>query len=154
MKNTVTNLNRAHKVNGPFIKKIIAEILKFLKQPRIAELEVVFLDDVAIRSLNKKYKKRNSATDDLSFKIDRDEFGVGSSLGEVFISLDTAFRNAGIFKTTFEEETVLYVIHGILHLFGYDDGKPKDRRRMSKKEEEILEYLCKREDLSKVLMPR
>jgi probable rRNA maturation factor len=71
-------------------------------------------------------------------------------MGEVLISSDTAARNAKAFGTTFGEEIVLYVIHGMLHLFGYDDGDAVSGARMLKREKEILKKICMKEDLSKV----
>jgi len=68
--------------------------------------------------------------------------------------LDRALENSRIFGTKFEDEVVLYVIHGILHLSGYDDETHDKQRRMSKKQDEILKYLWKKENLSKVLTPR
>ena len=149
----VINRHKKYRVNERLVKKIILKILKYIGKPRDTELEVIFLADKAIRPINKTYKRRDAPTDVLSFKLDRDEFGSRKFLGEIFISIDRAKENSRRFKADFKEEIVLYVIHGILHLFGYDDEDAASKRRMSKKEKEILGYLCKREDLSKVLTP-
>jgi len=140
----VINLNKKYKLNAPLLKKITAHILKLLRKSREMELEIVFLSDSTIKKLNKKYKRHNRPTDVLSFNL--------GDIGEVFISSDTAKKDSGIFETEFTDELVLYVIHGILHLFGYRDGSRKARLEMSKKEGELLRYLCENENLSKVLM--
>ena len=57
---------------------------------------------------------------------------------EIVISVDAAKRNCKVFKTTLGEEIVLYIIHGLLHLLGYDDGTKKDIAKMRKKEGELL----------------
>lgn len=142
----VRNLNKKHRLNEKFIKKLTADILKILRKPRSAELEIIFLSDSAIRLLNRRYKGRNISTDVLSFEL--------GELGEVIISSDTALRNSRIFNTSFEEEIVLYIIHGILHLFGYDDETAGAKNRMSKKENGIRERICGKENLSKVLTRR
>lgn len=142
----ITNLNESYNLDIKFIKKTVSDILKFFKKPQLTELEVIFLRDCAMASLNKRYKNRNTPTDVLSFNL--------NSLGEIFISLDTARKNSRIFGTEFANEVILYVIHGILHLFGYTDESRKGRLKMSKKESEILQCLCEREDLSKVLTRR
>lgn len=142
----VRNLNKKHRLNEKFIKKLTADILNILRKPRSAELEIIFLSDSAIRLLNRRYKGRNISTDVLSFEL--------GELGEVIISSDTALRNSRIFSTSFEEEIVLYIIHGILHLFGYDDETAGAKNRMSKKENGIRERICGKENLSKVLMRR
>ncbi|MCX5686357.1 MAG: rRNA maturation RNase YbeY [Candidatus Omnitrophica bacterium] len=142
----ILNLHKKYRLNEPLIKKVIRRILKFCGRRKKIELGFVFLGDKAIAAVNKRYKFEGSPTDVLSFDLD--------AAGEIFISLDRALRNSRIFGTKFEDEITLYVIHGILHLSGYDDETPRDKRRMSKKQDEILKYLWKKENLSKVLTPR
>ena len=146
----LSNLHKRYKLNERIAKRIITEILRLCKVPGDPELELIFLDDKAIRKINRRYKSSDRPTDVLSFYIDREEFGLGL-LGEIFISLDAARRQSKIFGTSFPCEVVLYMIHGILHLFGYDDEDATRRKRMFKKQDEILKYLWKKENLSKVL---
>jgi probable rRNA maturation factor len=142
----VKNLNKKHRINEKFIKKITLDIIKILEKPRNIDLEVIFLSNAAIGALNKRYKHKDSPTDVLSFNLD--------GLGEVIISSDMALKNAVFFGTTFEKEVVLYVIHGILHLFGYEDETLKAKKRMREKEDAVMERLCMKENLSKVLTRR
>jgi probable rRNA maturation factor len=58
--------------------------------------------------------------------------------GEVIVSVEMAFKQSKEFKTTASEELLLYIVHGILHLRGYDDHKPKDIEKMRAKEKTIL----------------
>lgn len=148
----IVNLNKEYRITEPLLKKIIDDVLKNIKKSGDADLEFVFLDDKSIRRLNKKYKNSDRATDVLSFRLDREEFGNKKFLGDIFISINTVFENSRRFGTDPAKELVLYVIHGILHLYGYDDLAPKDSLRMRKKETQVLRSLCR--DLSKVLMPR
>ena len=154
MRITIKNLNKRYKINEPFVKKLILNILKILKKPLSTELEVIFLSDGSIKKLNKEYKRRDRPTDVLCFRIDKREFSPGAFVGEIFISLDTARRNSKVFRKSYTEEITLYLIHAILHIFGYEDESINDRLRMSRKEERILERLCGMSDLSKVLTPR
>ena len=155
MKITVSNLNLRRKLNVNFIKKITRMVLRNIKRSRSRiDLDLVFLDDRAIRVFNKAYKGKDRPTDVLSFNINAEELKTGRTFGEVLISSDTAFRNSKAFKTNFEEEIALYVIHGILHLFGYEDETAGDRGKMFRLQERVLRALCGKEDLSKVLMPR
>ena len=141
----VRNLNKNHRINKKFIAKIAGEVIRILNREKFSELSIVFLSDPAIKPINKKYRQRYRATDVLSFDLGK--------YGQVLISSDTALKNSRLFNTSFEEEIVLYVIHGILHLSGYDDETKAGKDRMSKKEEGILKRLC-RKRFSKVLMPR
>lgn len=128
--------------------------MRMIRKEAFADLELLFLDDKAMKIFNKTYAFRDSSTDVLSFRIDRREFGQKRFLGEIIISLDTALKNSKIYGTDFTEEVVLYMIHGILHLFGYDDGNLRDSREMAGKQNRILDKLCSCRDLSEVLMPR
>jgi metalloprotein, YbeY/UPF0054 family len=141
----VSNLNKKRKIDERSVANIARAILKILKKKK-SKLEIIFLSDPAIKIVNKKYKQSNRATDVLSFDL--------GSCGQILISSDMALRNSRAFNTSLEEELVLYVIHGILHLFGYDDESLKERARMFKKQDSILEILCAKIDLSKVLTRR
>ena len=141
----VSNLNKKRGINEKFVGEIARRILKVLKKDN-TELEIIFLSNMAIKPVNEKYKHSNCATDVLSFDL--------GSCGQILISSDMALRNSRAFNTPLEKELVLYVIHGILHLFGYDDEKPKARSRMLKVQDSILEMLCAKVSLSKVLTRR
>jgi len=148
----IINLHKKYKLKENLLKKIIVDVLKKIKRSGDAELEFVFLDDRSIRRLNKKYKKADRATDVLSFRLDKDGTCGKKFLGNIFISVDRAFANSRIFNTCPENELVLYVIHGILHLFGYDDGTEAKKSRMRDKERKIISGLCR--NLSGVLTLR
>ena len=150
----VENKNRSYAINASFIKKVIGQTLRWLRRSKDIDIEVIFVDDPAIKKLNKTYKKTDRTTDVLSFGLDAGVFGIKKLVGSIFISLDTARSNAERFGTSFEEEVVLYVIHGILHLVGYDDGTRAEIRRMRAEEKRILERVCKAGNLSKVLTRR
>jgi probable rRNA maturation factor len=141
----VSNLNKKQRINEKFVQDVAFKILKIIKKDDV-KLEIIFLSDAAIKPVNKKYKNSDRATDVLSFDL--------GSCGQILISSDMALRNSRIFNTPFEKELVLYVIHGILHLFGYDDEKPRAKSKMFRKQDSILEMLCAKVSLSKVLTRR
>ena len=142
----VRNLNKKYRLSESFIQRIARDMLVALKAGRVIDLDVVFLSNGAIRSFNKRYKHADRATDVLSFDL--------GPCAQILISSDAASKNSKIFDTRFEEEIVLYVIHGILHLHGYDDGTKAEKNRMSKREDRILKGLCGRLKFSKVLTRR
>ena len=80
------------------------------------------------------------ATDVLAFDL-RDRKSASALEGEIVISTGAACRQARQFKTTPQREVTLYVVHGILHLLGYDDHRPADIRKMRSKEKELMELL-------------
>lgn len=85
----------------------------------------------------------DASTDVLAFSMHEGRFSKvhPEILGDVVISLETAFHQAKRFRHSLDEEIVLLVIHGILHLLGYNHLKKKDKELMRKKEKQILKSL-------------
>lgn len=113
--------------------------------PAPREVSIVLVSDDYIKDLNRKYRGVEKATDVLAFPMQEGEFsGLHPHLlGDVVISVERAREQAGEFKHGFEEELSLLTIHGILHLLGYDDRTPGERKEMKVKEKEILEEVVK-----------
>ncbi len=104
-----------------------------------AEISLAFVDDAAIRRLNKRFLDHDQPTDVISFPLS--EPGSSPLVGELVISTETARRAARRLRQRVERELSLYVIHGLLHLCGYDDQGAKDRRRMRQREAWYLKSL-------------
>jgi probable rRNA maturation factor len=104
------------------------------------ELSVSLVGDEEIRRLNREYRGKDRATDVLSFSLREGEHGdVASALGDVVISLETAARQARERRATIEWEVDRLLVHGILHLAGYDhEVSAREERRMKRKEREML----------------
>lgn len=94
-------------------------------------IEAVLVDDAEITRIHGEFLDDPSATDVITF-----DYGVS---GEIVISVETAERQSAEFGTEFEREVALYLIHGILHLCGYEDAVEEERNRMSRLQEELLE---------------
>jgi probable rRNA maturation factor len=109
------------------------------------ELSIVFVDQVTIRRANKKYLKKDYATDVLAFETI--PIGVKPKrdclFGNIMISIDAAIKQSRAFKTALPEEIMLYVMHAILHLRGYDDHTVKDVKKMRSKEREVMGIISK-----------
>ena len=99
--------------------------------------------DRRIAALHRQYLDVPGPTDVISFPLE-DELAVGALLGEVVVSADTAAREARARRLPFERELLLYVAHGTLHLLGYDDHAPRDRARMHRRQERLLERFLSR----------
>jgi len=100
-----------------------------------AQISVAVVDDSTIAKLHQEFLDDSSPTDVLSFMLEQSEQGME---GEVVVSADTARANAPRYRSTPEDELLRYVIHGTLHLVGYDDTTPSKRALMRKKEREYL----------------
>ena len=83
---------------------------------------VAFVSDRAMRELNRRWRGKSGTTDVLSFPSGQEEFerGEGASLGDVVISLEQAARQAAAHGLEFENEVEQLILHGLLHLCGYD----------------------------------
>lgn len=102
------------------------------------EVSVAIVDDQRIRQLNARYLGHDYPTDVLSFTL---EASPGYVEGEIVCSAQTAQRVAERLACPAEHELLLYVVHGALHLAGYDDQTPEGRRAMRAREQEILAAL-------------
>ena len=109
------------------------------------ELSVVITDDATVRELNSRYLGLDELTDVLSFGLGETDDapfalppGEAPSLGEVIISYPTVVRQAEEQGHSVEAEVAHLLVHGVLHLLGYDHSEAEDERVMREREEEIL----------------
>ena len=145
----INDLQKKTSLNISQIKKIIKCVFKHENVSEVS-LSVLFVTNQKIRALNKKYLGRNNATDVLAFDSTDEEVSyktftkkVKEINGDIIISTDAAIKSARSYNTSVEYELVLYVVHGILHLLGYDDHSKKDILEIRKKEEELVKILAK-----------
>jgi len=89
---------------------------------RAAGVTIAFVSDRAMRELNRLWRHQQGTTDVLSFPASQDEFEMaeGSTLGDVVISVEQAARQAREHGLGFEQETAQLILHGLIHLCGYD----------------------------------
>lgn len=100
-------------------------------------VNLTVVDDALIRQLSARYLGRRRRTDVLAFPLDVP--GPSPLWGEVVISAETARRQALRLGVPVGLELDLLVVHGLLHLAGYDDGEPREARLMHERERQILE---------------
>ena len=138
------------KVSEEMLKKLARLILKEIKLEQLplaqkCELGISITDDPSIKSLNKKYRGKNKPTDVLSFSMIEDDHGLVASpaLGDVVISLPTAIKQAKEYDVNLYQEVLRLLIHGILHLCGFDHENVSKREadKMRSTEDSIYEKL-------------
>jgi len=115
------------------VKQIARHVLT--KEEVDCELAVIFVDDAAMSDLNHQYTKREGTTDVLAFSAreGKDSEYSGHVLGDVFVSLDRAREQAKELGHSFRRELLFLVLHGLLHLLGYDHkSMPKEIERLEK----------------------
>jgi probable rRNA maturation factor len=105
------------------------------------ELSIALVGDEEVRGLNRDYRDKDRPTDVLAFPMD--EHGeTGRMLGDVVISLDTALRQARESDIAPAEEVRTLLVHGFLHLLGYDHERgPEEARKMFRLQRRLVEEL-------------
>ncbi|MCX6729989.1 MAG: rRNA maturation RNase YbeY [Candidatus Portnoybacteria bacterium] len=114
------------KIDLGFLEKFAKRILNQVKL-NIPELSIVIVNDARMKSINKKYRHKNKTTDVLSFEY-----------GEIILCLNQAKRQAKKEKHLLKEELEILLLHGILHLAGYDDQTNDGYEKMVNKQNQVL----------------
>jgi probable rRNA maturation factor len=130
----VANLQETHAIDE---EQLIAAARKVIAAGGFnrGEISIAVVDDARMHELNRQYLEHDYPTDVLSFVLEAE----GKHLeGEIIVSADYASREAARFNWTTQDELLLYVIHGSLHLIGYDDQTPQAKAEMRQKEREFL----------------
>ena len=102
-----------------FLKKVVEKVLE--SENKNKDLSIALVGQGRIRELNKKYRGKNRVTDVLAFP--------SNGLGEIVICLREVKKNAKRFGSSFEKELATCLIHGILHLLGYDHEKMEEKQK-------------------------
>lgn len=115
------------------IRRVVETALRL--ERRTAELSIVLVDDADMEELNRRFLDRQGVTDVLAFPYDTS----GDVLeGEIIANAELAARRAADLPHGPLEELLLYVVHGTLHLLGYDDHEEEETRRMRAREQDVL----------------
>ncbi|MDQ7051646.1 MAG: rRNA maturation RNase YbeY [candidate division KSB1 bacterium] len=101
------------------------------------DLTITFVTTDAIVDLNQRYLQRSYQTDVISFNLGADP--EGKTIGDIYICPEVARENAEYYGCSFEEELARLVIHGVLHVIGYDDATDTEREAMRRLENKFLE---------------
>jgi len=131
----VLNLQRRVKVPKELIRRLAQSALAALGRAG-AEVHLAFVNDALARRLNSQYRGASQPTDILAFSLETP--GLGRLLGEVVVSAEAARRQARRLRVPVALELQLLVVHGLLHLVGYDDRDPREARLMHERERGIL----------------
>lgn len=123
------------------LKKLINYAVKYLNLKDI-EFGVIFVDNNKIKELNRIYRNIDRETDVITFRLaDYEEviFNNVNILGDIYISLDKALSQSIEYNHSYLRELSFLLIHGFLHLLGYDHMNEEDEKVMFKLQEEILD---------------
>ncbi|OGR25275.1 MAG: rRNA maturation RNase YbeY [Desulfuromonadaceae bacterium GWB2_53_15] len=143
----LNNRQRRHRIGTSQLKKVAVRILNALGCPEDTELSVSIVGDKAIRRINREYLAKDRPTNVISFSLQEgDCAGITPyALGDVVISADTAAREAEEGNIAGFDRLCFLLLHGILHLCGYDHERSGEdqARKMEQKERELFRILKK-----------
>ena len=121
------------------LRRVAGKLLRLLDEAG-AEVCIGLVGDTKMRRLNRTYRHQDRTTDVLAFAYREVRTGASPLLGDVVISIPTARRQAKARTQSLDEEVLRLLIHGVLHLVGYDHERGRQQaRRMHRKETELFE---------------
>ena len=139
----IDNRQDNHRISKKKIRQTATAVLNALEYPD-AELSILIVDDQQIAQLNQEYLKRKGPTNVIAFPMREGKFSeiAPNLLGDVVISIETAYQEGQRGGLSMEERFDQLLIHGILHLLGYDHENTKsEARRMDKKAKEMFNII-------------
>jgi len=156
----VCNRQKARRLNLPLVRQLVGRLLEQWPPPRgqggakespraCGPLGVYFIHAGEMARLNEQYLGHTGSTDVITFDYQQGA-KPGEWIGEIFVSVDDAVASAPRYRVTWQLELARYVVHGMLHLRGYDDRRAADRRAMKKEENRVLKALSRGFDWGKL----
>ena len=134
-----------------FLRRIVQALIGELLGLKRCELGIHFVSEAEITILNGRFLHHAGATDVITFNYgDKHSKHVR---GDVLICPAIAVKQAKRYRTTWQQEVMRYVVHGLLHLLAYDDRTPADRKVMKQTEDRILGALKSRFVLDRIASP-
>ncbi|OGF24163.1 rRNA maturation RNase YbeY [Candidatus Falkowbacteria bacterium RIFCSPLOWO2_12_FULL_45_13] len=136
-----------HKINLNLVKRLVNKFARAYKVEQ-KEISIAFIGDAEIKKLNRAYRQKDEPTDILSFaplnNAESDvtgQAGEDNFLGELVIDYSQIKRQAGQFDHSARQEMIFILVHGLLHLVGYDDKTERGRKQMIKLGEKFIKKL-------------
>lgn len=128
----IFNKEEKSKIVIKTFKNLLTQVAKILQFKETKFLELTLVNDLEIQEINKIYRKKNKPTDVISFAFGESmDFPNEAFLGEIYISIETASKQALERKHSLENELQFLFIHGVLHIFGYDHKTDKEEKIMN-----------------------
>jgi rRNA maturation RNase YbeY len=137
---SLTNRQRFCRVGLRELRRIVIALLREIFGPTEFDLSICLISARQMTRLNESFLRHAGPTDVLAF--DYSDPGDKTLRGEIFVCVEVAVSQSRHFRTRWQSELIRYLIHGLLHLQGYDDHKSSDRQRMKREENRLLKYVA------------
>jgi len=120
----------------------VKAVIDYTSATNAHEVSISFMNAEEIQALNRDYRGKDASTDVLSFPINAAlSIGPNRPLGDIVICMEVAQQQAVEYGHSLERELAFLVVHGMLHLLGYDHETPEDEAKMCAAQDEILQLL-------------
>jgi probable rRNA maturation factor len=149
MKIAVINQQKDMKVSAKQVKAVVKEVIAF-EGNRCDEVAIHFVKTKEICRLHDEFFNDPTTTDCITFPMDDPSSEGYCYLGEVFVCPETAVNYCQKHGGDASIEMILYVVHGLLHLMGYRDHTPAEKRKMRRAEKRHMEHLAEKELIGKL----
>jgi probable rRNA maturation factor len=138
----INNKTRS-RINLLLIKKIVEKFFKTYSPDAAFDVSIAFVGDITMRRLNRVYRGKNKITDVLVFLLSSPRKNRPNSkyLGEIIIDYAQIKRQSKTYKNTIQRELIFILVHGLLHLLGYNDNTERGRRKMEELGEGFISKL-------------
>ncbi len=133
----VSNVHPERRVRAAAVRRLVQGVMRKEGRQK-GSISVVFTGDLLSRRINRRFLSHDRPTDVLSFPL-----GEGKNIeGEIYVNLEKAARQARTYRVTAANEVARLIIHGVLHLLGYDDRGSRPARRMKEREDRYVGMLA------------
>lgn len=146
----VSNRQRTQRLDTKFLRSIIWKFVTEELGRDDFELGVSIVGEEMMTRMNEAYLRHKGSTDVITFDY-RDAGRPDGLAGELFVCLDEASVQAPRFRATWQNELVRYIVHGILHLCGFDDKTADARKKMKREEDRLMRGLASGLKLERIM---
>lgn len=136
------NRQQIQGVKLPLLRQLARHLLTVLLQTAQFEIGIYVVSASEMARLNERFLKHSGSTDVITFQYDPPPAST-SIHGEIFISIEDAVKQATPFRTSWQAEVVRYLVHGVLHLKGFDDTTASARKAMKRQENRLVGQLAR-----------
>jgi len=128
-------------ISGDFFREITQKVFTFTKTDNV-HIAIIITDDIEMQKINSEFRGKDKPTDVISFAYRDEPFpsheGITEELGDLYISIDTAIKQAAEYGVPLADELKRLTIHGLLHLLGYDHEKSREDEKIAAELEDKL----------------
>jgi probable rRNA maturation factor len=155
---TIQNRQRARTINHSRLRRLAINLVTGQLALHSVDVAICLVGDEEMIALNQGYLRHAGSTDVITFdyleRTRSESAAKGEIQGDIFICIPEALRQARRFRTSWQAELVRYLVHGVLHLAGYDDRRAAARRKMKRRENQLVAALADKHSFSELSRAR